>query len=136
LRRPSFRAALASIRNTMRFRADIELAQAAAFATSALTQLSLTPQSDDTADCPLPTADSKQTEFAISLLRLSHIRQRFIDDAKDLPVVCTDNSLFHSLRKINPDMPLGDALDYLAMRLPQFRLADAELKEDTNDDEN
>jgi hypothetical protein len=81
LRRPAFRSALLSIRETLRFQSDFHLVAASAQAAHRLTSHSIPTQ-----DSALPTQDSAlspqhSTSFtpqdAYRLLRLHHLHERF-----------------------------------------------------------
>ena len=81
LRKPAFRAALASIRQTLQFQSDFQLANAATAAARKLL-------ADDT---PLTTHDLRQ------LLHLAHLRQRFTD-APDPTRADDDDDARHDAR--------------------------------------
>jgi hypothetical protein len=65
LRRPSFRAAFASLQDTLRVQADFHVATA-----SSRAALTLTSDTD-------PQSEIRNPQSAMQLLRLSHVRQRF-----------------------------------------------------------
>ncbi|HLL88284.1 MAG TPA: hypothetical protein VK324_03180 [Tepidisphaeraceae bacterium] len=74
LRRPTFRAALLSLRDTMRWQADLQLTAAAAVATHALQHAAA---AVPTADLEAATAQQRSVTALTRLLRIYHLRQRF-----------------------------------------------------------
>ena len=105
LRRPAFRAALDSLRDTVRYKADLRLAYAADTAAQQL-QDSITPAGDE-ASAP---ASTQARAVARDLLKLSHTRQRFGPPMPPPPVRFDDALEF--LKTIHPEVKLGEALDY------------------------
>ena len=101
LRRPAFRAALDSLRETLRYAADLRLAYAADSAAQHL-QGALTPPDAQTSD--------RAHVLARDLLKLSHTRQRFAPPMPPPPVRFDDAEEF--LKTIHPEIKLGEALDY------------------------
>lgn len=109
LRRPKFRAALASVRDAMRFQADLHLAGAAAAAAHALQATLASVPADPAAAAALGEQRVVIAGLA-QLLKLSHLRQRF---AAEEPVPPASNAeLLGFLRRLHQNTSIQEALAY------------------------
>ena len=128
LRRPAFCAALETIRNAHRFRADLHLASASSSAAQSIESAALDPIPVD----PNPIANRKlQIANACSLLRLDYLRQRFSPfvppsrprKAKS-PINITILTLEDALKLIgraDPQRPVGEVCDFWLSQIAEFK---------------
>jgi hypothetical protein len=114
MRKPRFRSALASLRDNLRFQADIHLATAANSAAHALSQFPAVLNEEKLDHC------RAQIEKSIAILKLSHLRQRFPIPEPE-PDTYTARQFFKQLRMMNKTMPLGEVLDFIQEQSPHFQ---------------
>jgi len=115
LRRPSFRAALASLQNTLQFQADFHLAFASAHAAG---QAFSHPSS----------IENQKSKFEnLQLLRLSHLRQRFAQAAP----AGSEDSRFDDPPAAPPEREITrwDVLHTIHLLEPDMRLSKEELRD-------
>lgn len=112
LRRPTFRAALQSVRDAARFQADFHLAAAGTAAAASLQSIATSSASADSI---------RQAHALLHLLRHAHMRQRFTEDAplphhvptcddlldflRDRPAASVDSVLYHWERHLKEHFP-------------------------------
>jgi hypothetical protein len=118
MRRATFRKAIKSVREALRFQADLHLAAASAAPAQALNQ-SL---AGSGTDIPKLASQREQIQHLTTLLRLPHLRERFSRDYEtpepDLRALAADRSarpkLIEYIRRMdNPRATLGWLLGHL-----------------------
>jgi hypothetical protein len=108
MRRDTFRAAMQSVRDAMRFQADLHLTAAATRAAGALTDgVGAMAEVDD----EQPQTAAARVNAMVHLLRLSHQRIRFTIDPPPPPPRGLD--LYKALQRVHQDLPVGRALELM-----------------------
>ena len=124
LKNRRFRATLNAIRDTHRYRSDLHLANASSVAAQSLDSLARSTQPAD----PDPVKDqNSKIENAITILRLSHLRQRFAPLDPPPPVPKAKLALqqtIHNLKdalkllgRADPGRPVGEVCDNWIARI-------------------
>lgn len=110
MRRATFRRALKSLRDALRFQADLHLTSAAASAAKALHQCVGSAPADS-------KAHKEQIQSLTTLLRIAHVRERFTS-AVERPEPTTPTSsqrqmILAYLRYFAPEVPVRDVQETL-----------------------
>jgi hypothetical protein len=128
MRRQTFRVAIRSIRDALRFQADLHIAAAAAAAAQALAR---TVMSDEQPPDPEHVRAAKdQVQSLTTLLKLAHLRQRFSVDPAELPAMpklppevkaAVKEIKALVMTRVHPDLTVGRATELMDQMYPEWR---------------